>query len=375
MTSGPRLNFPTLRSPAFDLAFIAAPGLLPLMLVLGLAAAGLEHAETPAWAFLLVVVGVDVAHVWSTLFRVYLDPVERRRRPWAYFGIPAAIAFVSLLLVAVEPLWFWRVLAYVAVHHFIKQQVGFVMLYRHAAGERDLTTRRLDQAAVWVGTAVPVLDWHTSPRAFHWFIEGDFAGPLDPAVMQLAWPLYGLTALLWLGSRLRGPRNPLKDLVMATTWANWFVGIVLLDGDLIYTLTNVLLHGVPYLALVWHVTERRVHEPDLVAPLLSRLGGRAVTFLALVLALAFAEELLWDGLVWREHGAWFLNAQDWLPSGETVTLLAIPLLSVPQATHYVLDGLIWRMDGSNPGLRSRLFSDAGPIRASSPPAPPAPAPP
>lgn len=355
MTSDRRVTFPTLRSPAFDLAFIAAPGIVPLVLVLGLAGTGLQHAETPAWAFLLIVVGVDVAHVWSTLYRVYLDPVERRRRPWVYFGLPTAIAFASLLLVAVDPLWFWRALAYVAVHHFIKQQVGMVMLYRHAAGERDPTTRRLDQAAVWVGTAVPVLYWHMHPRAFHWFIEGDFAGPLDPTIMQLAWPVYGATALLWLASRLRGPRNPMKDLVMATTWANWLVGIVLLNGDLTYTLTNVLLHGVPYLALVWHVTDRRVREPGLVAPTLTRLGRRALTFLALVLALAFAEELLWDGLVWHEHGAWFLNAQDWLPTGDIVALLAIPLLSVPQATHYVLDGFIWRMDGSNPGLAERLF--------------------
>ena len=35
-------------------------------------------------------------------------------------------------------------------------------------------------------------------------------------------------------------------------------------------------------------------------------------------------------------------------------------LTVPQATHYVLDAWIWRFDSSNPGLGSFLFGEAQP---------------
>jgi hypothetical protein len=55
------------------------------------------------------------------------------------------------------------------------------------------------------------------------------------------------------------------------------------------------------------------------------------------------EEGLWDGLVWREHGTvfgWFAH----LPTVGSSALLrwVVPLLALPQATHYVLDGFIWR---------------------------------
>jgi hypothetical protein len=59
------------------------------------------------------------------------------------------------------------------------------------------------------------------------------------------------------------------------------------------------------------------------------------------------EELLWDRGVWheREHlfGAGFelSSLEAWL----------VPLLAVPQLTHYVVDGLFWRR-AKNPNLRS-----------------------
>ena len=35
--------------------------------------------------------------------------------------------------------------------------------------------------------------------------------------------------------------------------------------------------------------------------------------------------------------------------------LVVPLLALPQATHYVLDAFLWRFDGSNPRLAEYLF--------------------
>src|SRR6185369_10525430 len=60
--------------------------------------------------------------------------------------------------------------------------------------------------------------------------------------------------------------------------------------------------------------------------------------------LAFLEEGLWDGLVWREHLELFPGFQ-WLPhvEGLSALTLLVPLLTVPQLTHYILDGVIWRL--------------------------------
>ena len=71
----------------------------------------------------------------------------------------------------------------------------------------------------------------------------------------------------------------------------------------------------------------------------------------MLLAIAFMEELLWDNLLWHEHlsvfGNWGLDLTDGL------LVLIVPLLSLPQTTHYVLDGFIWK-SRTNPFLAARL---------------------
>src|SRR6266850_1622023 len=52
------------------------------------ARAGVLYGETPDWAWVPAVLLIDVAHVWSTTFRVYLDKAELRRRPWLYSLVP-----------------------------------------------------------------------------------------------------------------------------------------------------------------------------------------------------------------------------------------------------------------------------------------------
>jgi hypothetical protein len=66
--------------------------------------------------------------------------------------------------------------------------------------------------------------------------------------------------------------------------------------------------------------------------------------IAILVLLAFVEEGLWNGLVWREHLALFPGFE-FLPhvEGFTPLSLLVPLLAVPQVTHYVLDGVIWRL--------------------------------
>jgi hypothetical protein len=62
-------------------------------------------------------------------------------------------------------------------------------------------------------------------------------------------------------------------------------------------------------------------------------------------SVAFAEEMFWDRGVWGERS--------WLFGGrvdiETIKMFIVPLLALPQITHYVLDGFIWRRK-SNPAL-------------------------
>ena len=68
--------------------------------------------------------------MWSTAYRVYLDPAEMRRRRGLYLAIPLLAYVAGVLAYSLGPALFWRVLAYVAVIHFVRQQYGWLALYR-----------------------------------------------------------------------------------------------------------------------------------------------------------------------------------------------------------------------------------------------------
>jgi hypothetical protein len=313
-------------------------------------AAGVLHGDTPGWAWVPAIVLCDVAHVWATIFRTYLDPAERRARLRLFALVPALGLLAAVTLFAVGELTFWRTLAYLAIFHFVRQQYGWVALYRARAGERGAFGRAVDTLAIYAATLWPLLWWHTHlPRRFAWFVPGDVVAlALPPAVMTLATALY-VAALAGYALRaaarwVRGTPNPGKDVVVVTTALAWYVGIVAFDSDYAFTVTNVFMHGIPYFALVYVHTRARLAGrgslalPGPAPPLAARLTRSVPVYLATLWVIAFAEELLWDRGVWHDR-PWLFGDGWELGAGK---LLLVPLLALPQLTHYVLDGFIWR---------------------------------
>jgi hypothetical protein len=129
-------------------------------------------------------------------------------------------------------------------------------------------------------------------------------------------------------------------------------GIVLLESDLAFTATNVLLHGIPYAAVVHRWGWNRFAAST--GPVASVFRpGRAWLFAALLIGAAFLEEGLWDRLVWHEHGALFPGPA--LDLSAALLSIVVALLAIPQAAHYVLDAFLWRTGpGKNPGLAEYL---------------------
>jgi hypothetical protein len=336
---------PWIRSVGFDGLWILAPPFLALLLVAGMPAEYRSTARMPVWAWLGLVVLIDVAHVYSTLFRTYFDAVRRQRLRTVLWAVPLGCYLLGVALHWAGGLWFWRVLAYAAVFHFIRQQYGFLRLYSRQEAASSFS-RRVDTVLIYSATLYPLLWWHfAEPRNFTWFVAGDFVQYHWPLGRQLLTGAYCLLLVLYLWKEIRhwqqtGHLNLPRNLLLLGTAASWYVGIVLLNGDLAFTLLNVVAHGIPYLALIW--TSSR---PAAVAARRPWWHGRygLGLFLGVVVGLAFLEEGLWDGLVWREHAAVFGWFQQ-LPAVASPALLMwlVPLLALPQATHYVLDGFIWR---------------------------------
>ena len=109
-TSGLRTVFtPEVDILAFVLPIIIAVALVPSYWYIA-------KDTVPGWAWLSLVVAVDVAHVWATVFRTYLDQRELFRRPLLYALTPLASFTISFLIFQLgSESHFWTAISYVAI--------------------------------------------------------------------------------------------------------------------------------------------------------------------------------------------------------------------------------------------------------------------
>lgn len=358
---------PWIYSAKVDGAFILAPALVVTALVVLFQDAIAAMGDVPPWAWVVLIVGVDVAHVYSTLYRTYFDNEEMKARLNLYILVPLLGWLVFTALYSIDAMLFWRVLAYLAVFHFIRQQYGFMMIYARKERYPAAYFRRIDQAAVYMATLYPLIYWHTHPRTFQWFMEGDFITVSYPwlhALALFAYVAIGVAYLvkeIWLW-RAQGAFNGPRNLLLIGTALSWGVGIVVFNNDLAFTATNVIAHGIPYLALIWifgrnqsRVDQQKTYFGKIALARFFSLSWLPV-FFGLLLLFAYIEEGLWDALIWIEHRDVF-HMFSFLPSITTHETLAwlVPLLALPQITHYALDAFIWRLKSSDTPWKRILF--------------------
>lgn len=339
---------PFLWSRPLDLALFGGSAALALTLVAVAAVTGLDREPFPGWGFILFVVGIDVAHVYATLFRTYLDGAELARHPRRYLLTPALVYAAAVYLYAQSSLTFWRVFAYVAVFHFVRQQVGWVAVYRARSTTTARWDRLLDEVAVYSSTLYPIIYWHATleSRQFVWFVQGDFvlAVALAQTLLPIVKTLWVIALVVFFARHvfLAIERRTIelgKIVVVSSTAAIWYVGIVRTNNDFAFTVTNVVVHGVPYFGLLWAYGKAQLEQGG------TSLGREIVArgplvFLGFLVLVAFLEELLWDRLVWHDRP--WLFGESGLVLSEQVLTYVVPLLMLPQATHYVLDGMLWR---------------------------------
>ena len=301
---------------------------------------GILNSESPEWTWITAVLFIDVAHVWSTSFRVYFDKQEFRRRIWLYSLVPIFGYAFGVALYSEGDLTFWRVLALMAVFHFVRQQYGWVNLYRRKLRETENWTWWIDASAIYLASIYPLAFWMTRlPRNFEWFVKDDFLS-IPTLVETVLFPVYIAALATYLGKSIylyfvKGFLNIGKDIVVATTAICWYIGIVVFNSDYAFTVTNVIIHGVPYFALIYVYTQFRRGTSG---PVYRAFSNNWLIFLVTLWAIAYIEELFWNRGVWHEHQWLFGTDWDW----QTAKIYLVPLLAAPQLTHYVLDGFIWR---------------------------------
>lgn len=154
---------------------------------------------------------------------------------------------------------------------------------------------------------------------------------------------------VWLFVKERTVNIP-KPAVVGGTLLSWYFGIVYFNGDMAFTILNVVSHGIPYMALVWIYGKKNYRKPQkrnrFLHVIFSRYG--ITFFLLLIFLFAFIEEGLWDMMVWKEHGQVFnFSSLPGMHISDKALSFIVPLLALPQITHYILDGFIWKIKEDN----------------------------
>jgi hypothetical protein len=350
-----KYNQPWISHPFVETLFILAPPFLSLLAIVCFPGFFADNADiTPAF-WLMLVVFVDAGHVYSTLYRTYFDPAVFQKHRTLLTAIPLAGFVASVLVYTLSDLWFWRMLAYIAVFHFIRQQYGFMRIYSRK-DPTDKVARHIDTVTIYAATLYPLIYWHLSgQKNFNWFIAGDFLFIRSAVLLPIAgWLYYGLL-LLYAGKEFyqlitRHYFNWPKFLIMAGTILSWYFGIVYFNGDMAFTLLNVISHGIPYIALVWLYGHKQYTRKGAGTAFLRWLFSAygIALFIGLLCLFAYLEEGSWDLLVWKEHAGLFKGFPVLsIELSPQLLSLLVPFLILPQLTHYILDGFIWKIRKEN----------------------------
>lgn len=330
-----------IESKKFDLMWIIGPAFFSVLFVLIFHFFGIAPKTTSPIYWLIFVVFIDVGHVWSTLFRTYLNKQSKNQFKKELWLIPIACYAIGVLLHSQGMLLFWRVLAYLAVFHFVRQQYGIFQIYVSKENNTKSNWDGMNKLAIYAATLIPLMIWHLgSEREMNWFMKSDFFYFSRHEFIPIFYVLGMLIFLLYIFKELYIQKKSVflpKTLFLITTMLSWWVGIVLFQSDWAFTITNVVAHGIPYYALIYSSNLKKKEE--IIWPKALPL----VSIFFFLIFLGYLEEALWDVFIWREH-TFLFGFFKFLPEVENFELmtLLVPLLTLPQATHYVLDGYIWR---------------------------------
>ena len=232
----------------------------------------------------------------STRPRSASTSTPRELRPGSALRARARRRLLGVALYSEGEHFFWARLAYLAALPLRAAAVLVGGALPRARGRARRLGHILGAAAVYMATAYPLIYWHANlPRHFGWFLDGDFAA-LPPPPSASRGPSTASrsarTPRALCTARDKRRHQPRKDIVVATTAACWYAGIV--------AYTGLRLHrhepSSSTASLLRAVTGTRARGARRPRPRAATACSRAapLVFLATLLLLAYAEELLWD---------------------------------------------------------------------------------
>ncbi|MBP9923874.1 MAG: hypothetical protein KBF92_08595 [Bacteroidia bacterium] len=361
-----------IKSRLYDFLFILFPPFACLLVIYFFPHLFINEKHESELLWFILIVCIDVGHVYSTIYRTYMDKETIRKNRMLLFLSPLLLYLTGVMLHSIHPLFFWRAMAYLAVFHFIRQQYGFMRLYSRNEKQNHFF-RKIDTVTIYAATLYPIIFWHfKGQQNFNWFIENDFLFINQPGLTPVFFVIYLAILFIYLVKEIfivftEKKFNLPKNLLMLGTIVSWYMGIVYFKGDLTFTLLNVVSHGIPYYALVWAYGNNQQKKITMKENWMKLFFNpkNIFLFVGFLVVLAYLEEMLWDGFIWKEHNSVFplTNLLPDLTGFKNLTSLVIPLLALPQLMHYFIDGFIWKMKKDKFGWSTFLFSKSKVIQS------------
>lgn len=309
----------------------------------------------PFWLFLFIIV-FDVAHVWWTLYRVYFDKWEfyRHKKLYSYSPIIAFLLAFCLFLYDTSWTFLFFIIWFLAVFHFIKQQVWFVLVYWNKEENKANLDKKVDSLVWWSVTLFPIIYWFVNidTRNYIWFYQWEFI-KLPNFLFPLLWFVFIIIILFYIFYEIFRiytwkKVNLLKYFYIFITFYIWFNGIVWNNSLVIFAFWNVLLHWLNYFWISYLSTKNKIErwKYETYKFIKNVLEFWFVGFLWLLLFISVIEEYLWDQFFRNEHlDFWWSYFYNYSLNMNSIFLaIIIWLLSVPQLTHYYLDRYVWRKE-------------------------------
>lgn len=356
----------TLVSPLFDGIFFFSPFLVIFLFTLlttSLFPQVLDDSVSPIWFFVFLIV-FDTGHVWATLLRTYDRKNIRIQKRKILTTIPI-VSFFILFILSIFGMQStdWTILpfmfiAYMAVFHFIKQQVGFIQLYHHKESiPKSLRTVSTfaNKWIWWSSTLFPFLWWmmEYEDKNFEWFMKWEFTflANIIPHFSGI-WILFGGIVMLYILIEciiifFWWKLNPLKILYIIGTFGVWYSGMVVHNNVFIFGFGNVLLHAMNYYGIVIASTQN--NPKDYRVWLQNRILSHNIYAISLILMstiviFAFVEEYFWDQFIWQSESRFFWDFLYNTIHNPIILAVIFSLLGSIQVSHYLLDRYIWKKD-------------------------------
>lgn len=336
-------------NPKVDLLLILSPSIFTVVGVFLFSSYFVQNQEVSVLWWLVLVLGIDVSHVYSTLFRTYLDNSTFQKHKSFLIVTPIIVFVITVLLYSLGRNVYWTFLAYLAVFHFVRQQYGFLRIYQNKE-IRNQYISIFEHWFIYSLMLVPIYYWHIAgDRTFNWFVENDFFSFVN---FKNTWIYVNFTYIFLIFAYTvieiyhvikNKTINIGKNLLLLGTGLSWYMGIVYFNSDLIFSLLNIISHGIPYIVLVWFYQFKKNNGTSMNSKIMSYLFSikGIILFVMFLFLVAFVEETLWDWFVWKEHSSLFGSINIELPT--LFLRFIVPMLSVPQITHYIIDGYIWKI--------------------------------